>query len=678
MSAALPPPSSSGTPGDRPLLAAVAPTTLEIPALNALLTLAVCVVVVTALDLAREVLIPITLAGLLSFVLAPLASLLRRLRMGRVVSVMLAVIFALSLIVAVGGLIGTQIADLVAEVPRYQTTVEQKLSTVRQMTIGRLNSVVNGLGRQLDAAAPPPAGSPASPRGAPSNAEPSAGAPAKPMPVEVHEPDPSPVQLAERVLSPVVGPLSTFAIVFIVAIFILLQREDLRDRMIRLFGSSDLHRSTLALNDAAKRLSRYFLAQLAVNAGFGVVIAMGLLLIGVPSPILWGIMAGLLRFLPYLGAPLAAVLPMALAAAVDPGWTMVLWTGAMFFVVEGLVGQVVEPMLYSHSTGLSPVSVVVAATFWTWLWGPIGLIMATPLTLCLVVLGRHVKRLEFLEVLLGDRPALTPVESFYQRMLAGDADEAIEQAEILLRERSLSSYYDDVAVQGLRLAADDRLRGVLTDSQIARIQQAFDTVVRDLEDHEDVEPKDQPEEDEAAPVGRVEDELPKPRPPAARAPTQATLAPAWHGDGAVLCVAGRGPLDQTAAAMMAQLLAKHGLGARVVTYAEVAPRRLIELDMSRAGMVCVCYLRSAGTPPHARFLIRRLRQRRRDVPILVGLWPADEAMLTNAQHQATMGADHYVGSLRDAVEICVAAATATATEATPHAPDAATPAQAAE
>ena len=190
-------------------------------------------------------------------------------------------------------------------------------------------------------------------------------------------------------------------------------------------------------------------------------IGVGLYFIGVPNPVLWGMLSALLRFVPYIGSFIAAGLPIALAAAVEPGWSMAIWTAALYVVVELLVGQAVEPMLYGHSTGLSPLAVVVAAIFWSWLWGPIGLILSMPLTLCLVVLGRYVERLEFLDVLLGDRPALTPVESFYQRILAGDADEAQDHAELLLKDRSLSWYYDEVALRGLQLAADDAQRGVL-------------------------------------------------------------------------------------------------------------------------------------------------------------------------------------------------------------------------
>ncbi len=285
-----------------------------------------------------------------------------------------------------------------------------------------------------------------------------------------------------------VSPLATTAIVLIFSIFILLQREDLRDRLIRLFGSGDLHRTTLAMNDAARRLSKYFLAQLAVNTSFGLIVGIGLFVIGVPSPALWGILGMLLRFVPYIGAPLSALAPLALAAATDPGWSLVIWTAALYLVVELVTGQVVEPMLYGHSTGLSPFAVAVAATFWTWLWGPIGLLLSTPLTLCLVVLGRHVKRLEFLDVMLGDRPALSPVESFYQRMLAGDPDEALDQAEVLLRDRPLSAYYDEVALKGLQLAANDALRGVLSGVQLERVKEAVASVVEDLERHEDKDP----------------------------------------------------------------------------------------------------------------------------------------------------------------------------------------------
>ncbi|HEX5327661.1 MAG TPA: AI-2E family transporter, partial [Acetobacteraceae bacterium] len=449
----------------------------EMPGLAALFTLVVCVVVVASLYLAREVLIPITLAVLLSFLLAPLVNLLRRIHLGRIPSVLIAVVLGLGLVLALAGLIGTQIAQLADEVPAYQATIEHKIASVRSFTIGRLSAIVSDLSER--AGLP----SPNTPKPPPQQQAQNPGP--KPVPVEVQPAPTSAVSLAESVLVPVVSPLATTFIVFIVTVFILLQREDLRDRLIRLFGSGDLHRTTGAMNDAARRLSRYFLTQLCINAGYGCVIGLGLAVIGIPSPVLWGILAMLLRFVPYIGAPLAAILPLALAAAVSQGWTLVIWTAALYIVCETITGQAIEPVLYGRSTGLSPAAVMIAAIFWTWLWGPIGLILSTPLTLCLVVLGRHFKRLEFLDVVLGDEPALSPVESFYQRLLAGDPDEVEDQAELLLREMPLSSYYDEVALQGLQLAASDAGRGVLTAEQTTRIKTAIMAMVRDLDDHSD-------------------------------------------------------------------------------------------------------------------------------------------------------------------------------------------------
>ena len=619
----------------------------ETPGLSGLLTLAVGVVVVAGLYLGRTVLIPITLAVLLSFLLAPLVNLLRRVHIPRVPSVLLAVLLALSVMLAVGTLIGTQVADLAAEVPQYATTIEHKVATMRRLTLGRMETIMRGLGRQLEQPAP---AAPAS-----QESEPASQGARQPIPVEVHQPTPSAIEIAQRIIAPVVDPLTTAAIVFLVSIFVLLQREDLRDRLIRLFGSTDLHRTTVAMNDAARRLSRYFLTQLAINASFGVIIGTGLFFVGLPSPILWGVLAMLLRFVPYIGSPLAAILPLTLAAAVDPGWHSMLWTAALYLITEPIMGQIVEPLLYGHSTGLSPVSVVVAATFWTWLWGPIGLILSTPLTLCLVVLGRHVERLEFLDVLLGDRPALTPVESFYQRMLAGDPDEAQDQAELLLKTRPLSSYYDDVALKGLQLAANDAARGVLSASQVARIEESSFALIEELDDHDDRDPQPGEMEDEIAPPSRAEQDVPQ-QPAPRDSLTRETLPPAWRGAAPVLCVAGRGPLDEPVAAMMAQLLGKHGIGARVVSHHDVSRSAIARLDVQGVAMLCVSYLHLDGSLSHLRYLIRRLHQRVPGVPVLVGLWPAEAEILKDDRLRAALGAEYYASSLRETVEACIDAA----------------------
>ena len=632
-----------GVTGPRPAVV----TAAETPGLSGLLTLAVAVVVVAGLYLGRTVLIPITLAVLLSFLLAPIVNLLRRIHLGRVLSVIVAVLLALTVILALGGLIGIQIAGLAQDVPKYASTIRTKVDTVQGFATTRLNRVMRGLGQPVEAR------SQARPK-AP-NASANGGGQQKPMQVEVQQPEPTPMQIAERVIAPIVDPLSTTAIVVIVAVFVLLQREDLRDRLIRLFGSSDLHRTTVAMNDAARRLSRYFLTQLGINAAFGVITGTGLLLIGVPSPLLWGIIGLLLRFVPYIGAPLAAVLPLALAAAVSPGWSMVAWTAGLYAVTEAVMGQVVEPLLYGHSTGLSPFSVVVSATFWTWLWGPIGLILSTPLTLCLVVLGRHVERLEFLDVILGDRPALTPVESFYQRMLAGDPDEARDQAEVLLRERPLSSYYDEVALKGLQLAANDAARGVLTEVQLQKIRSSMQELIDDLDEHDDKEPDAKESlEGASATLSRSEQDLP--RHPSPGKVGEDALAPAWRGRAPVLCIAGRGVLDEAAASMLSQLLHKSGLKARVMPHEAASRLRIGSLDGEGVSMVCLCYLDLDGTPSHLRYMLRRLRQRLPAAKLLVGLWPAEQAILTDDRLRAAVGADVYTSSLREAVEACLEAA----------------------
>jgi hypothetical protein len=392
----------------------------------------------------------------------------------------------------------------------------------------------------------------------------------------------------------------------------------------------------------------------AINASFGFVIGIGLMLIGLPSPILWGILAGLLRFVPYVGAILGAVLPIGLAAAVDPGWSMAIWTAGLFLAIEPVIGHIVEPLAYGHSTGMSPVSVVLAAIFWSWIWGPIGLLLATPLTLCLVVMGRHIDRLEFLDVILGDRPALTPVENFYQRTLAGDPDEAQEQAELLLKDRSLCSYYDEVAIKGLHLAAADVRRGVVTAPQLERVREAVTDLIESLQDHDDVEPSvAAPSNSVGARMMRLSPAEQKlPRDPITPLPTPESTPEDWRQDGSVLCVAGRGPLDDISASLLAQLLRKHGFGARVVPHQAVTRREIGTLDATGARMICVCSVELQGTPSNLRFLLQRLKLRAPGAPMLVGVWQDEDPALRDEDLRKALGAQYLVSSLREAVVAC--------------------------
>jgi predicted PurR-regulated permease PerM len=618
----------------------IAPT--DLPGVSSLLTLTASVVVVAALYLARDVLIPVTLAGLLSFLLAPLVSLLRRLRIARVPAVLLSIITALTMFLALGLVIEQQMADLAPDLPRYEYTIEAKVQTLRQTTLGRLETLMKQMGGQFSAA------SPVSPQAAGGKHAPPPGSQQNPMTVQVQTQPPSALSLVQGVLGQILSPLGNLLLVLIVAVFVLLQKEDLRDRLIRLFGATDLHRTTLAMNDAGRRLSKYFLTQMAINAAFGVIIGAGLFLIGVPSPVLWGLVGTLARFVPYAGVFIAGAVPLLLAAGVDPSWHAAALTLALYLVTEPVIGQVVEPLAYGHSTGLSPASVVIATIFWTWIWGPIGLLLATPLTLCLVVLGRHVKRLEFLDVLLGDRPALTPVESFYQRMLAGDPDEAATQAEILLRDRSLCTYYDEVALRSLQLAAADVARGVLTEERQLRMREALIGLLDDLDGHDDVAPGRGAVD---GPVAAPGSEMPRPAP---RVPPRLeALPPHWAGEAPVLCVGGRSPLDDAAAAMTAQILGKHGMPARVAQHDAVARAALPSLDVEGVALIVVSYMEATGSPAHLRSLLRRLRRRMPAAPLFLALWSADLPPDPERDLRSIEGADDQASLLRDVVVLCV-------------------------
>ncbi len=632
------------------------PVAQAAPDVSKAVTLFVMIVVI--LYFGKEVLVPITLALLLAFLLAPLVSLLRRAHLGRTPAVLIGVIVALGVILAIGGVIGSQIAQLADNLPQYASTVETKVANVRAYTVGRLSELASKVGARADSG--PQA---AAPSNAPAVASNQAQTPAR----SSDQGGTSPWDIAQRYLGPVLSPFATLGIVFIVTVFALLQQDDLRDRLIRLFGPDDLHRTTLAIDDGGSRLSRYFVTQLCINTAFGVVIGIGLLMIGVPNPVLFGILSALLRFVPYVGSLISAFLPMALAAAVEPGWSMVAWTAGLYLVIEGLTGQVIEPMVYGHSTGLSPFSVVVAAIFWSWLWGPIGLILSTPLTLCLVVLGRHIKRLEFLDVLLGDRAPLTPVESFYQRILAGDADETQDQAEQLLKERSLSTYYDEVALKGLQLAAADAERGVLDQGQLDRVMVTIKLLVAGLEGHEDKQPPPPKRHDSAIEQPDPAHDVPRNPDPKGIASVEGAPSP-WAEAGSVLCIAGRGPLDEAAASMLVQLLGKHGMSGRLVSYGDVSRQAITALDVTGVKMACISYLDISGSPAHLRYLIQRLRQRLpKGAPILVGLWPAEDSALKDPSIQSGIGGDYFTASLEQAVSACAQAAGKAGNGASPQA-----------
>ena len=605
-------------------------------------TLAVGVITIAALYFGRDVFISMALAVLLSFALGPPVLQLRRWHISRVPAVIAVVMLAFAVILGIGALIGSQLAQLAENLPGYQSNITQKIHSLRDTTtssgvVGRAATMLSDLGNEIT--------KPRETAGRTAAPGPVALAPGaqqqKPVPVEIRQSDPTPFQLIVQVMGPLLQPLATAGIVVVFVVFFLLQRQDLRDRFIRLAGARDLRRTTQALDDAARRLSRYLLIQTGINAGLGVLVGIGLWFIGVPNPALWGILTMLLRFVPYIGPVIAASFPAALAVAVDPGWSMLLWVVGLFVVAEGITSQVIEPWLYGHSTGLSGVAVVVAAAFWTLLWGPVGLLLSTPLTMCLVVLGRHVEHLQFLEVLLGDRPALAPEESFYQRLLSDDPDGAAHQAEAFLKNKPLWAYYDEVAIKGLALAQMDVNRGALDHAHRVRVKEAVEWVIDDLSDHDDATtpiPETEPTEVAALPSVL----------------SLAELAPSWR-EMAVLCIAGRGSLDEASAAMLAQLLGKHGIGARVVPSESVSVANLFRLDVSGVQMACLCYL-EPGSFTNARYLVRRLRRRLPRATIIDGFWTLTAQESVERDALGATRADGVATSLRQAVEQIINAA----------------------
>jgi len=622
--------------------------------LSAVATAILAVIIIMMLYFGREIIIPIALAILLSFVLAPLVGLLQRVRVPRGLAVVGVVIFAFAAIFVMGSLLASQLTQLAGDLPRYQSTISEKIQSFRNTTAGRgtlerASGMLKDLSKELDK--PKDA---ASALGAGAILSPKAPAPLAPVPVEVRQPEPGALESLQSLISPLLHPLATTGIIIIFVIFILLQREDLRNRLIRLAGSYDLQRTTAALDDAAGRLSRLFLIQLLLNGTFGVVIGTGLWLIGVPSAILWGILAAVLRFVPYIGAAIAAAFPLALAVAVDPSWSMLLWTLALFLVVEPIIGHVIEPMVYGHSTGLSPVAVVASATFWTALWGPIGLVLATPLTVCLVVLGRHVERLEFLDVVFGDRPALSPPEIFYQRMLAGDPTEAAEKAEEFLKERSLSSYYDEVALKGLQLAQVDAERGALNHERLTKIRDAVSEFANDLSDQDDRPPPKVNSTTDAEATSAVEsvaEDAPYENLPILG---KEDLPPEWQGEHPVLCVAGRSLIDEAAAIMLGQLSTAHGLVARVEGAAALSTTNVFRLETAGVAIVCLVYMDSSGSA-HMRYSVRRLRRKLPKATIILGCWMKDINPAALEQLRDGAKADRAAASLSEAIKLCIEA-----------------------
>ncbi len=523
------------------------------------------------------------------------------------VAVLTAVTVTFGLIGVALAVMGTQVGLVVQSLPTYQSNIIAKLETwtAAQGSSNVLGQFVEMVSRINDEISNSLA--------ATSGGSGAAGA-GQPMTVEVVE-NQSIWQLLRDVLFPVLSPLVTTGLVIVVVIFMLLERDDIRDRFIRLTGANDLHRTTEILEDAGARVASYLLTQILVNVIYAVPIGLGLWIIGVPNPILWAFMTLILRFVPYIGSVIAATLPLTVAFAASADWSMVLWTAALFLTVEAITSNIIEPRLYGSRTGVSPLAVIISAIVWTWIWGPMGLIMSTPLTVCLVVLGRYLPQFEVFDILFGDEPMLAAHARLYQRLLSGDTVESVTRAEEALEQDFLADYYQTVGLPALLLAQSDYDRGVLTQSQeegISRSAVRFLQALEPVVEEERAELAAEADVVDAAVVEGVE------------ATPQADVVPFR-----IIVAGGRSNLDDVAARMLGQALAAEGADITALRRVDLAALSMVGVDTSRPACVVLNFL--DPTPARASLLIiRRIKRAIPGLRVGVVIWQMPDALTEEA------------------------------------------------
>ena len=568
--------------------------------ISRILTLVAALVVITALYFARVMLVPLALAVLFTFVLAPLVSALERIRIPRFIAIFLVVGIAVSGIAVMGWTVGNQLIDVTNQLPSYKTNIKEKIDAIHNPKNRKLDKAADALkdlGKEITENPPAPT-EPVTSSLKNSGINKSTAQP-KAVPVQVFQPASNPLES----LNSVITPLGSAVIVVVLTIFMLAGREDLRNRFIGLVGHGHLNLMTQALDDAGSRVSRYLLLQLVVNACFGAVIGLGLYFIGIPNSMLWGVVAALLRFLPYVGSPLAAVLPILLSLAIFPTWTGPVATIGLYLIVELLVANFLEPLIYAAHTGISSFAILFAAIFWALIWGPIGLLLSTPLTVCLVVLGRHVPALQFLNIMLGDQPVLSPEAHYYQRLLASDQVEAKQVLEDYLKTNSLEDLYDSVLIPALALAEQDRHHDDLEEITEQFICKSTKELLDEL--------GDKSRELATAEVQRAQSDLAELSAPKIR------MAPPRHVT-SVVCIPARDEADEIVGIMLTQLLERAGYRAQAIPIGTTA-EMLAQVKEAAPDIVCISAL-----PPfallHARDLYKRVRTNIPNAKIIVGLW----------------------------------------------------------
>ena len=573
--------------------------------LSRLFVMIAAVLAIAALYLAKVVFLPLAFAVLFAFLLAPLVSRLERIRLPRTLAVVLVIAGFAAFVGCIGWLAGSQLIQTVGDLPMYQANIDKKLALVHQhgdTAFSRAEAEVERLGNRFEQLA--------------SSTDESTGAPiptgtAPQQPVPVREVTPSGHRLFQ--VGGILDPLITAFLTTVFTFFVLLRREDLRNRLIGLTGRGHVNVTTLAMMDASARISRYFQLQLAVNGTYGAIVVLALYLIGVPHFVLFGALASTLRFIPYIGAPIAGILPSILAFAVFQGWRQGLLVMAVFFCLEVITANYAEPHLYGKQTGLSSLAILVAAAFWTLIWGPVGLVLSVPLTACLVVIGSHVPNFEFLTTMLGNQPPIPPSAQLFQRLLAHDEREAGEVLEAYLEDHALAEVYDDVVIPALTMAERNRHQQDLTEEAEQFIYGTLRELVLDIGDRE-------PETEEL------------------KLHTPATK---------ILCVPARDEADDIAGIMLAQLLKVAGFDARAVPLEQDSHVG----DIAAADQPEIVFL--SGLPPFARARSRRVysavRSRYPHLRIMIGLWNYRDDPVQAAQQISRGEASEAATTLAQAV-----------------------------
>lgn len=644
-----------------------------------LLTLTAVVVVIAGLYFGRQVLIPLALSVVVSFLLAPVASWLETWRLGRVLSVIVVVSLALALVGFGGWIVTGQLMNIVDQLPNYQSNIHDKVQALRVQHGNRLTNAtktVSDLSKELTAASESAADKKIAKRTG-----------ATPIPVQVTQPPSNAPQYLRTIVGPLTGIFEMTAIVIVFAVFMLVKREDLRNRLIRLAGQGRLTVVTQALDDASRRLSRYLYLQFLVNALYGGMFGAGLYLIGVPHPLLWSVLAALLRLIPYIGTAAAAGFPALMAMAVFPGWHQALLVVALFVTLEIMVSNALEPWLYGSHTGISSLAILVAAVFWAGLWGPIGLILSTPLTVCLILMGRYVPQLNFLEVLLGDEPVLPLEAHFYQRLLALDQDEATTIAESYLKERPLGNLYDNVVIPALAMAEQDIHLNLLDSGTADFISQTTRELIEEVGERFFDTLKNGSVKSDSSRNGREGKEAEANGEQAlndSNLMQQALFSPAEEPSigssshsssesssesknttaaenerrsnadyGAfaglrIVCIPARDEADELVAQMIAQLIRRLGSEVRVQRFAS---RNSDLKDLETQGFDVAI---ASALPPfaagHARSLCKRLRQHHPRLKIVLGLWSFEGGVAKAEERIGSGCADIVATSLEQAID----------------------------